>query len=151
MDRFFASYVAAVAFALAASGGAMLLSDSNAVPCLAALAVGLPIGAEPDIRPDTMSRRFGLASFGRCCSLACSSMIVSGGVGLVLIACLASGGSCPCAGRLRDRPSGRRAPAALRLASRTLNLGGLERRGGSSLTAAVRRAVWIGGFRQHGP
>lgn len=92
MDRFFAPHVAAVAFALAASGCVMLLSNDNAVLYVAALAVGLPIGAELDILAYTMSRYFGLASFGRCYSLAYSFMIVSGGVSPVLIAYLAPNG-----------------------------------------------------------
>ena len=92
MDRFFAPYVAAAAFALAASGCAMLLSDNTAVLYVAALAVGLPIGAELDILAYTLSRYFGLASFGRCYSLAYSFMIVSGGVSPVMIAYLAPAG-----------------------------------------------------------
>jgi MFS family permease len=86
MDRFHAPYVAAVAFLISAAGTAMLLSSQGPVLCLAALAIGLTIGAELDILAYTMSRCFGLASFGRLYSLAYSSMILAGGASPLLIA-----------------------------------------------------------------
>jgi len=89
MDRFFAPRVAAVAFALSAAGTAMLLSSSGPVLCVAALMVGLTIGAELDILAFTLSRYFGLASFGRLYSLAYSAMILAGGASPLLIARLA--------------------------------------------------------------
>ena len=92
MDRVFAPYVAAVAFGLAAIGCALLFSTHPAVLYIAALAVGLPIGAELDILAYVMSRYFGLPSFGRCYSLAYSSVIVSAGASPVLIAALAPNG-----------------------------------------------------------
>lgn len=92
MDRFFAPYVAAVAFLLAAAGCALLLSDNYAVLCVGAVAVGLPIGAELDILAYTISRYFGLRSFGRYYSLAYSTMIFAGGASPVLIAHFAPGG-----------------------------------------------------------
>jgi hypothetical protein len=89
LDRFRASYVAATAFAISAAGTAMLLSSSTPILCLAALAVGLTIGAELDILAFTVSRYFGLASFGRLYGLAYSAMILAGGASPLLIARLA--------------------------------------------------------------
>jgi sugar phosphate permease len=92
LDHFRASYVAATIFAISAAGTAMLLSFSAPILCLAALAVGLTIGAELDILAFTISRYFGLASFGRLYSLAYSTMILAGGASPLLIARLARGG-----------------------------------------------------------
>jgi MFS family permease len=92
LDRFRASYVAATIFAISAAGTAMLLSFSAPILCLAALAVGLTIGAELDILAFTVSRYFGLASFGRLYSLAYSTMILAGGASPLLIARLARSG-----------------------------------------------------------
>jgi predicted MFS family arabinose efflux permease len=92
LDRFRASYVAATIFAISAAGTAMLLSSSAPILCLAALAVGLTIGAELDILAFTVSRYFGLASFGRLYSLAYSTMILAGGASPLLIARLARSG-----------------------------------------------------------
>jgi sugar phosphate permease len=92
LDRFRASYVAATIFAISAAGTAMLLSSSPPILCLAALAVGLTIGAELDILAFTVSRYFGLASFGRLYSLAYSTMILAGGASPLLIARLARSG-----------------------------------------------------------
>jgi MFS family permease len=89
LDRFRASHVAAAVFAISAAGTAMLLSSDGAILCLAALAVGLTIGAELDILAFTISRYFGLASFGRLYSLAYSAMILAGGASPLLIARLA--------------------------------------------------------------
>ena len=89
MDRFFAPRVAAVAFAISAAGTAMLLSSSGPVLCVAALAVGLTIGAELDILAFTLSRYFGLDSFGRLYGLAYSAMVLAGGASPLLIARLA--------------------------------------------------------------
>jgi MFS family permease len=91
MDRFFAPYVAAVAFAISALGTAALLSTSAPVLCFAALAVGLTIGAELDILAYTLSRYFPVRSFGRLYSLAYSSMIFAGGASPVMIAKLTRG------------------------------------------------------------
>jgi predicted MFS family arabinose efflux permease len=91
MDRFFAPHVAAVAFAISGAGTAMLLSSQGPVLFAAALAVGLTIGAELDILAFTVSRYFGLASFGRLYSLTYSIMIFAGGASPLLIAKLAHG------------------------------------------------------------
>ena len=92
MDRVFAPFVAAAAFALSAAGTAMLFSSSGLVLSMGALAVGLTIGAELDILAYVTSRYFGLNSFGRLYSLAYSAMILAGGASPLLIAKLAPSG-----------------------------------------------------------
>jgi MFS family permease len=92
MDRLFAPYVAAGAFMMTALGTTLLLSSQVALLCLAALGIGLTIGAELDILAFTLSRYFGLASFGRLYGLAYSVMIMAGGCSPVLIARLARAG-----------------------------------------------------------
>jgi predicted MFS family arabinose efflux permease len=85
MDRVFAPYVAAGAFVITALGTALLLSSQASLLCLAALGIGLTIGAELDILAFTLSRYFGLVSFGRLYGLAYSMMIFAGGCSPVLI------------------------------------------------------------------
>ena len=91
MDRHFAPHVAAVAFAISAGGTALLLSTSGALLCMAALGIGLTIGAELDILAFTISRYFGVTSFGRLYSLAYSVMILAGGASPMFIGRLAHG------------------------------------------------------------
>ena len=93
MDRIFAPYVAAFAFAISAVGTTLLLSTSGLLLCCAALGIGLTIGAELDILAYTLSRYFGVPSFGRLYSLAYSVMILAGGASPLLIARLSSGGN----------------------------------------------------------
>jgi len=92
MDRLFAPYVAAGAFMITTLGTTLLLSSQAPMLCLAALGIGLTIGAELDILAFTLSRYFGLASFGRLYGLAYSMMILAGGCSPVLIARLARAG-----------------------------------------------------------
>ena len=92
MDRIFAPHVAGVAFAMSAVGTALLLSTSGLLLSCAALGIGLTIGAELDILAYTLSRYFGVPSFGRLYSLAYSVMILAGGASPVLIARLSRGG-----------------------------------------------------------
>jgi predicted MFS family arabinose efflux permease len=92
MDRLFAPYVAAGAFMMTALGTTLLLSSQAPLLCLAALGIGLTIGAELDILAFILSRYFGLASFGRLYGLAYSVMILAGGCSPVLIAKLARAG-----------------------------------------------------------
>ena len=92
MDRLFAPYVAAGAFMITALGTTLLLSSQAPLLCLAAVGIGLTIGAELDILAFTLSRYFGLASFGRLYGLAYSVMILAGGCSPVLIARLARAG-----------------------------------------------------------
>jgi MFS family permease len=92
IDRMFAPYVAATAFTITAAGTSLLLSSHSSLLCLAAIGIGLTIGAELDILALTLSRYFGLASFGRLYGLAYSVMILAGGCSPVLIAKLARDG-----------------------------------------------------------
>jgi MFS family permease len=92
MDRLFAPYVAAGAFMITTLGTMLLLSSQAPLLCLAALGIGLTIGAELDILAFTLSRYFGLASFGRLYGLAYSVMILAAGCSPVLIARLSRAG-----------------------------------------------------------
>ena len=92
MDRLFAPYVAGAAFMITALGTTLLLSSQAPLLCLAALGIGLTIGAELDILAFTLSRYFGLSCFGRLYGLAYSVMILAGGCSPVLIAKLAKAG-----------------------------------------------------------
>ena len=92
MDRLFAPYVAAGAFMTTALGTTLLLFSQAPLLCMSAVGIGLTIGAELDILAFTLSRYFGLASFGRIYGLAYSVMILAGGCSPVLIARLARAG-----------------------------------------------------------
>lgn len=88
LDRFDPRHVAGVAFTISAVGCLLLLGGSPLVVSVAALAIGLTIGAELDIMAYMISRSFGLASFGRLYGLAYGLMISAGGFSPVLIALL---------------------------------------------------------------
>lgn len=61
VDRFFAPRVAAVLFAGAAAGVILLLSGSaGSAPSVAAVLLGLAVGAESDVIPFLISRYFGM-------------------------------------------------------------------------------------------
>jgi MFS family permease len=65
VDRFFAPLVAAILFAGATAGLAMLWSGvSGSAAFLAAALLGLAIGAEADVMPYLVSRYFGMRSMG---------------------------------------------------------------------------------------
>lgn len=85
MDRFFAPYVAAVAFSISGLGCLLLLSDTPWVIGAAALGIGLTIGAELDIMAYTISRYFGVQNFGRLYGLAYGGLIVCSGFSPMLI------------------------------------------------------------------
>ena len=91
LDRFEARHVAGVAFSISALGCLLLLGGSPLIVSIAALAIGLTIGAELDIMAYMISRSFGLASFGRLYGLAYGLMISAGGMSPVLISLLAKG------------------------------------------------------------
>lgn len=92
LDHFPAARVAALAFAISAGGCALLLQSHPALMGVAALAIGLTIGAELDIMAYFISRYFGLANFGRLYGLAYGCLIISGGTSPVLISRLAAQG-----------------------------------------------------------
>ena len=65
VDRFFAPYVAAAAFAGAAVGLGLLWGGSTGpVVFVAAVLIGLALGAESDIMPYLVSRYFGIRAMG---------------------------------------------------------------------------------------
>jgi MFS family permease len=97
LDRFPAPRVAAAAFTVSALGCALLLQSNLALMSVAALAIGLTIGAELDILAYFVSRYFGLAGFGRLYGLAYGCLIIAGGTSPVLIAWLARLGGYPLA------------------------------------------------------
>lgn len=92
LDRFPPRWVAAVAFSISALGCALLMLSDPLVMSIAALAIGLTIGAELDIMAYFISRYFGLANFGRLYGFAYGGLILGGGVSPVLITRLAAWG-----------------------------------------------------------
>lgn len=97
LDRFQARHVAGVAFTLSALGCLALLSETPALIAVAALGIGLTIGAELDIMAYVISRTFGLPSFGRLYALAYGGLITAGGLSPVLIALVAEDSGYPTA------------------------------------------------------
>ncbi len=93
LDRFPPRWVAAVAFTISAAGCALLLLSDPLLMAIAALAIGLTIGAELDIMAYFISRYFGLAGFGRLYGFAYGALILGGGASPVLITRLAAWGS----------------------------------------------------------
>lgn len=89
LDRFFAPYVAGVAFGVSALGCVALLSDMPLLIAAAALGIGLTIGAELDIMAYTISRYFGVDNFGRLYGLAYGGLIICSGFSPMLITLVA--------------------------------------------------------------
>ncbi len=98
LDRFSPRWVAAIAFTISALGCALLLLSTPLLMAIAALAIGLTIGAELDIMAYFISRYFGLANFGRLYGFAYGGLILAGGVSPLLITKVAEwGGGYPLA------------------------------------------------------
>jgi MFS family permease len=98
LDRFSPRWVAAIAFTISALGCALLLLSNPLLMAIAALAIGLTIGAELDIMAYFISRYFGLANFGRLYGFAYGGLILAGGVSPLLITKVAEwGGGYPLA------------------------------------------------------
>ncbi len=86
MDQFFAPRVAAVFFACAAVGAAILTAAHSLwFWCVASLLVGLGIGSEVDIIAYLTTRYFGLRSFGELFGWLWAVFGVSGGIGAYLM------------------------------------------------------------------
>jgi MFS family permease len=86
LDRFFAPRVAALLFAAVAIGIAFLgLGHAFWSACIAALLVGLGVGAEVDIIAFLTSRYFGLRSYGVIFGWIWAVFGVSGGLGAYLM------------------------------------------------------------------
>jgi MFS family permease len=92
LDRFPPTIVAATAFTISGLGCALLLLPDPRLMAVAALAIGLTIGAELDLVAYFISRYFGLASFGRLYGVAYGGLITAGGASPVLIAFIAARG-----------------------------------------------------------
>jgi MFS family permease len=87
MDRFFAPYVALSFFTCVAVGIALLWTGfGGAAVYLAALLVGLGLGAEVDIIAYLTSRYFGLHSFGEIYGYLFAVFALAGALGPVLMA-----------------------------------------------------------------
>lgn len=92
LDHFKAQRVAAVIFTISGAGCALLLVHDVTTAHIAALCIGLTIGAEPDVMAYFFSRYFPLESFTRLYGIAYGGLIVGGGLSPVLISYLADGG-----------------------------------------------------------
>ncbi|WP_325543007.1 MFS transporter [Sphingopyxis sp.] len=92
LDHFPAQIVAAVAFTISGLACLLLLGSDPSLVSLAALGIGLTIGAELDIMAYFISRYFGLESFGRLYALAYACLITSAGASPVLISWIAGAG-----------------------------------------------------------
>ncbi len=97
LDKVFAPYVAAATFAITGLGCLLLLRAEPAFVALGAFGLGVTVGAELDILAYTLSRYFGVASFGRLYGVAYGLLIVATGVSPLLIAALAKTGGYPLA------------------------------------------------------
>lgn len=92
LDHWPPQWVAAMAFTLSGLSCMLLLQSDPLLISIAALGIGLTIGAELDIMAYFISRYFGLESFGRLYALAYASLITSAGASPVLISLLAGTG-----------------------------------------------------------
>src|SRR5882672_1580428 len=82
LDRIFAPRVAMIFFSGAAAGIALLLSGAaSCAPFLAALLIGLGMGAEADIIAYLTSRYFGLRAFGEIYGYAFAAYVLAGALG----------------------------------------------------------------------
>lgn len=86
MDRFPAPLVAFIATALPAAGCLMLLGQGNYVPLVIAgiVLAGLSQGAEGDIGPYMIARRFGLTAFGAIMGSVNAAVVVGTAMGAML-------------------------------------------------------------------
>jgi MFS family permease len=86
LDRFFAPRVAALIFAGAAAGIALLRIAYSPGPAFAAaFLIGLAMGAEGDVMPYLTSRYFGLRCFGEICGILFAGFSLAGGLGPYLM------------------------------------------------------------------
>lgn len=86
LDRFFAPRVAALIFAGAAAGIALLrIAYSPGAAFAAAFLIGLAMGAEGDVMPYLTSRYFGLRCFGEICGILFAGFSLAGGLGPYLM------------------------------------------------------------------
>lgn len=86
LDRFFAPRVAALIFAGASAGIALLgVNLSLQVALAGAVLVGIGLGAEGDVMAYLATRYFGLRSFGEICGFTYAGFTAAGGLGAYLM------------------------------------------------------------------
>lgn len=86
LDRLFAPRVAALIFACAAVGMALLgVASARALALTAAFLVGLGLGAEVDVMAYLTSRYFGLRFFGAIYGFLFAGFLLAGGLGTYLM------------------------------------------------------------------
>ena len=86
LDRFFAPRVAAIIFSCAAAGICLLrVSGSQRLAFIAAVLIGLGIGAEGDVMAYLTSRYFGLRSFAAIYGFTFSGFVLGGGFGVYVM------------------------------------------------------------------
>ena len=87
VDRIFAPRVAAILFAGAAVGVALLLADTtSATASLAAALLGLAVGAESDVIPFLISRYFGMRAMAMLFGFAFGAYVLGNATGRYLFA-----------------------------------------------------------------
>lgn len=92
LDRFFPPYIAAATFAISAAGCALLATGNPQLAWIAALAIGVSIGAELDLTAYLVSYYFGVEGFGRIYGTLYGALVVSAGFSPFLISTIAEGG-----------------------------------------------------------
>ena len=86
LDRFFAPRVAALIFACTGAGiGVLRVSGSQGLAFVAALLIGLGLGAEVDIMAYLTTRYFGLRSFGAIYGFTLAGFGLAAGLGVYLM------------------------------------------------------------------
>jgi MFS family permease len=86
LDRFFAPRLAMVLFGCSAAGIALLWAGSGGrIGVLAAFLIGMGMGAEADLIAYTMSRYFGLKSFGTAYGFGFAAFVFAGALGTLLM------------------------------------------------------------------
>jgi predicted MFS family arabinose efflux permease len=86
LDRVFAPYVAVGFFGAAARGLGLLWSGvGDALAFVAAVLLGLLVGAETDLMAYMVSRYFGLQAFGEIYSYAFAAFVLGGSIGPLLM------------------------------------------------------------------
>ncbi len=86
LDRFFAPRLAIALFGCSAAGIALLWAGSGGrIGVLAAFLIGMGMGAEADLIAYTMSRYFGLKSFGTAYGFGFAAFVFAGALGTLLM------------------------------------------------------------------
>lgn len=84
MDRFFAPYVAVACFLLSAAGvGLLAIGATDALAVIAAICIGISMGAEIDMMALLTGRYFGVENFGRVYGILFTSFLIGTSLGPV--------------------------------------------------------------------